>query len=180
MAYPVICPVLYLQSLSCFILRFGMKSTRHSMLQVNMCRWMQFWKGNVCTEEHYDEFTELGLYPEYFGTCSIFKDLITHEACRVVIDIPLQPYLEDVSSDEWVHAIWIARNENVSHSVCGPDFIGKRFAKSCPYFDSSQYEEAYKEERYKELDQWIHSMMLESCSPETFWLFQFCVDFLVG
>ena len=121
----------------------------------------------------------VGSLSRVFGTCSIFKDSITHEACRVVIDIPLQSYLEDVCSDEWVHAIWIARNENVSHSVCGPDFIGKRFAKSCPYFDSSKYENAYKEERHKELDQWTHSMMLESCSPEIFWLFQFCVESFV-
>jgi len=66
-------------------------------------------------------------------------------------------------------------DEYVGRSVCGRVRIGKRFAESCPYFVFSDYQEAEKEERHKELDKWIACRMPEQCNPETFRLFKFCV-----
>jgi hypothetical protein len=61
-----------------------------------------------------------------------------------------------------------AGDEYVGHSVCGQVRLGKRFAESCPYFDFSDCREAEKEERHKELDEWIQCRMPEQCSSEMY------------
>ncbi len=134
----------------------------------------------VRSDDHYEEFSKLGLQPEYFGTHSIRKGSITHGACGVVNGPPIASIC--------IRANWkmpgvmnrymryeSAGDEYVGRSVCGRVRLGKRFAESCPYFDFSNCGESEKEERHKKIDDWIQCRMPELCSTETFRLFKFCV-----
>ncbi|KAL7474079.1 hypothetical protein ACHAW6_000073, partial [Cyclotella cf. meneghiniana] len=46
----------------------------------------------ICSDDHYKEFSKLGLQPEYFGTHSIRKGSITHEVCGVVNGPPIASF----------------------------------------------------------------------------------------
>jgi hypothetical protein len=50
-----------------------------------------------------------------------------------------------------------AGDELVGRSVCGSAQLGKKFAKSFPYFDFSDSVEAEKALRKQELDDWIEA-----------------------
>ena len=91
----------------------------------------------VRSDDHYEEFSKLGLQPEYFGTHSICKGSITHGAFGVVNGPPIASIC--------IRANWkmpgvmnrymryeSAGDEYVGRSVCGQVWLGKRFAESSP------------------------------------------------
>jgi len=145
-------------------------------------RFHSIFKDIISSDEYRDEFVNLGITPEEFGTHSIRKGGATHCATGCTVGPPISSICLRASwSLPGVLNRYIkiadAGDEHVGKMVSGRDRMSVDFAESQPYFDFSEFEGIEYVSRHAAVNAWIKARMpVEARSNESvFSLFKACI-----